>query len=122
MSGSQRGVSDTPDNSLFNLICPAAERAGCSLRTAALNARPRNNRLKESLTECETKIFLSLEGGQHIAVRDHETGATWREWVDTTFPDHGLVWVITDVGERKLLDIDVHTVWRSDQSGDCGRV
>lgn len=28
------------------------------------------------------------------------------------FPEHGFGWVITDVGERKLLDIGVHMVWR----------
>lgn len=39
-----------------------------------------------------------------------------------TFPEHGFVWVITDVGERKLLDIGVHTVWRPDQSGACSSV
>lgn len=122
MSGSQRSVSDAPASSVFNLICPAADQAGCSLRSAALNARPRRNGLKESLTECEIEIFLSLARCQHIAVRDHETGATWRGWVDTTFPDHGFVWVITEVGERKLLDIGGHTVWRPDESGHCGRV
>jgi hypothetical protein len=34
-----------------------------------------------------------------------------------TFPEHGFVWVITDFGERKLLDIGVHTLWRPDESG-----
>jgi hypothetical protein len=39
-----------------------------------------------------------------------------------TFPEHGFVWAITDVGERKLLDIGVHTLWRPEESGACGRV
>ena len=65
---------------------------------------------------------MSLARGHRITVRDHETGALWRGWVDMPFPEHGFVWVITDVGERKLLDIGVHTVWRPDQSGACSSV
>lgn len=104
------------------MVCPAGRRAGCSLRTAAFGAGPGKNGLKESLTECEIEIFLSLARGHRIAARDHETGALWRGRVDMSFPDHGFVWVITDVGERKLLDIGVHTVWLPDQSGACGGV
>lgn len=73
--------------------------------------------MEESLTECEIEVFLSLSPGDPVAVRDHETGALWRGRVDMTFPDHGFVWVITDVGERKLLDIGVHTVGRPEESG-----
>ncbi|MGO4807772.1 hypothetical protein AB4089_21925 [Arthrobacter sp. 2MCAF15] len=119
MSQRQRGVSGAPDDSVFNMICPAARQTSCSLRTAALDAAPRRNGSKASLTECETEIFLSLARGHRIVVRDHETGALWGGRVDMTFPDHGFVWVITDVGERKLLDIAVHTVWRPDESGAC---
>jgi hypothetical protein len=122
MSGRQRVVSGAPAGSVFSMVCPAARRAGCSLRTAALHAVPRKNGLKESLTECEIEIFLSLARGHRIAVRDHETGALWRGRVDMPFPDHGFVWVITDVGERKLLDIGVHTIWRPEESGPCGSV
>lgn len=122
MSQRQRGLSGAPASSVFNMVCPAARRAGCSLRTAALDTGLGRNGLKESLTECETEIFLSLARGHRIAVRDHETGALWCGLVDMTFPDHGFVWVITDVGERKLLDIGVHTVWRPDESGACGSV
>ena len=68
--------------------------------------------MKESLTECEADVFLSLALGHCIAVRDPETGALWTGRVDMTFPENGFVWVITDVGERKLLDIGVHTIWR----------
>ena len=93
--------------------------AGCSLRAAAVDVLPRRNGLKESLTRCEIEVFLSLARGDRIAVRDHETGALWRGCVDLTFPDHGFVWVITDYGERKLLDICVHTIWRPDESGAC---
>lgn len=60
MSGDQRAVFGAPHGSVFGLICPAARRAGCSLRTAALHTGPGKNGLKESLTECEIDVFLSL--------------------------------------------------------------
>jgi hypothetical protein len=122
MSEGQGGVAGAPASSVFNMVCPAARRAGCSLRTAAVGAGSGRNGLKESLTECEIEIFLSLARGHRIAVREHETGALWCGWGDMTFPDHGFVWVITDCGERKLLDISVHTLWRPDQSGACGNL
>ena len=122
MNGQQSDLSGAPAGSVFSMVCPAARQAGCSLRTAALGAAPGRNGLKESLTECEIEVFLSLARGHRIAVRDHETGALWYGRVDMTFPDHGFVWVITDVGERKLLDVGVHTIWRPEESGACGRV
>lgn len=73
--------------------------------------------MKESLTECEIEIFLAR--GHRIAVRDHEIGALWRGSVDLAFPEHGFVWAIAACGERKLLDISVHTLWRPDESGAC---
>ncbi|WP_284977229.1 hypothetical protein [Arthrobacter sp. efr-133-TYG-104] len=42
--------------------------------------------------------------------------------MDLPFPDHGFVWVINDCGERNLLDISVHTIWRPDKSGACASV
>ena len=100
MSEGQGCVSGAPAGSVYNMVCHAARQAGCSLRTAALNVAPGRNGLKESLTECEIGVFLSLARGHRIAVRDHETGALWRGRVDMPFPEHGFVWVITDVGER----------------------
>lgn len=78
--------------------------------------------MKESRIGCEIEIFLSLAPDHRIAVRDHETGALWHGLADMTFPGHGFVWVITDFGERKLLDIGVRKIWRPDESGACGSV
>lgn len=122
MSEHQRGVSDAPTSSVFKLVCPAARQAGCSLRAAALGVASRRNGSKDSRTKCEIEIFLSLARGHRIAVRDHEAGAFWRGTVDMPFPEHGFIWVTTDFGERKLLDINVHTVWRPGESGACGNV
>lgn len=74
VSEGHRGFSAAPPGIGFNMVCPAAREAGCSLRAAAVEAAPRRNGLKESLTECEINTFLSLARGHRIAVRDHETG------------------------------------------------
>jgi hypothetical protein len=87
MSGRQGGVSGAPAGSVFNMVCPASRRPGCPLRTAALGAASARNGLKESLTECEIEIFLSLVRGQRVAVRDHETGALWRGWTRKRYGD-----------------------------------
>ena len=76
--------------------------------------------MKDSLTGCEVETFLSLEPGHRIVALDHETGEVRRGWVDAPFPQHGFVWVFTELGERKLLDIALHTVWRPDTPQVCG--
>jgi hypothetical protein len=106
------GVSAAPAGSVFDMRCPAAREVGCLLRAAATDAARGRNGMKESLTECEIDVFLSLARGRLIAVRDHETGALCRGLVDLTSPDRGFLWIITDCGERKLLDTAVHTLWR----------
>jgi hypothetical protein len=121
MSQPQKGFSGAPTNSQFNMVCPVAHGAGCSVRAAAFNGGSRIGGLKESLTECEILIFLSLARDHDIAVRDHQTGAFWRGRVDMPFPEHGFVWVITDLGERKLLSIALHTVWRPNTRQVCSR-
>ncbi len=116
------GLSGAPTSSVFKMVCPAAHQSGCSLRTAALEVVSSRNGSKDALSKCEIEIFLSLARGHRVAVRDHAAGAFWHGTVDLTFPEHGFVCVITEGGERKLLDISVHTVWRPDESGACGCV
>lgn len=105
---------------------PARQPAACSIWSACCppgqllaadggSGRRAEEERIEIADRCETEIFLSLAPDHRIAVRDHETGALWRGWADMTFPDHGFVWVITDFGERKLLDIGVRKIWRPDR-------
>ena len=78
MSEGQSGVFGELVGSAHDIACSAARQVGCSLRTAAAGAASEINGLKESRTNSETEIFLSLARGHRIAVRDHETGALWR--------------------------------------------
>lgn len=104
----------------FSKVCPVAREADCSLRAAAKGPNYPSDGPKVSLTDCEVEVFRFLAHGQRISVREHMTGALWHGWVDTTFPGHGFVWCISDIGERKLLDIRVHTVWWSGEHAPAG--
>lgn len=106
--------------SLMQGACPADGRVGCSLRKAAASFAAGRSGSKDSLTRCEVDAFLLLAPGHPIILLVHETGEVRRGWVDVPFPEHGIVWVVTDLGERKLLDIALHTVWRSDVPQSCG--
>lgn len=39
-----------------------------------------------------------------------EGGTSWHGTVEDTAPEQGILWIYTDSGERKLLDIQQHTV------------
>jgi len=114
MSHDRGGISGETTDSLMLVACPAAGQAPCSLRKAAAKFASERKGPKDNLTGCEVEAFLLLAPGLRVVVLDHETGEVWRGSVDETFPQQGFVWVFTDLGERKLFDIALHTVWRSD--------
>ena len=53
--------------------------------------------------------FQYLEPGNRIEAWD-KTGTRWQGTVDMADPDLGVIWIHTDVGERKLLDFHEHTI------------
>lgn len=115
--------SDTAGGTTDSLMpgaCPAAGQAPCPLRFAAAKLAAGRKAPKDSLTRCEVDAFLLLAAGHPVVVLDHETGEVWRGSVDAPFPEHGFVWVYTDLGERKLFDIALHTVWQPGTSPVCG--
>lgn len=101
-------------------VCPAAGHAFCSLRTAAEKLAAGRKGPKESLTRCEVDAFLLLAPGHRVVVLDHDTGEVRHGAVDEPFPQHGFVWLVTDLGERKVFDIALHTIWPQDASQVCG--
>jgi hypothetical protein len=90
--------------------CLSAGQATCSLRNAVANVRAGRNWSKDSLSRCEVEALLLLASGHRIVVLDTKAGEVWHGSVDRPFPQHGFVWVLTDLGERKFLDIVLHTV------------
>lgn len=119
MSQGRRCVSRRPTDSLLKTPCHVVRPAACSLRAAAADVTPSMSGAKDSLAKYEVAGFVSLAPGRRIVVRDHETGELWCGSADMTFPELGFVWVFTDLGERKLLDMGVHSVWRPDTPGAC---
>lgn len=63
------------------------------------------------MSRFEAEVFLSLAPGDAVVGED-ESGLRWQGTVDMTGPEHGVIWVFTDLGERKLLDISEHSVQR----------
>lgn len=102
------------------LACPTAKRAACSLWIAVASVASGRTEEKGPRTTCEVESFVSLAPGHHVAFTDHETGEFRHGFVHLTFPDHPFVWVYTDVGERKMLDSEIHTIWRPDTPPACG--
>ncbi|WP_223988140.1 hypothetical protein [Arthrobacter sp. NicSoilB8] len=120
MNQDNGGIAGETTVSLMLGACLTDGQIKCSLRKASANLAAGRNGPKDSLTTCEVEAFLLLAPGHRIVALDHETGEVWRGSVDVPFPEHGLVWVVTDLGERKLLDIAMHTVWRPDTRQVCG--
>ncbi|WP_248761091.1 hypothetical protein [Pseudarthrobacter sp. SSS035] len=120
MNQDNGGIFGETAVSLMLGACPTAGQATCSLRKAAANLAAGRNGPKDSLTTCEVESFLLLAPGHRVVVIGHETGEVRRASVDAIFPQQGFVWVVTDLGERKLLDIALHTVWRPDARQVCG--
>lgn len=121
MKQSGGAISGETTVSLMLAACPEDCQATCSLRRAAANLAAGRNGPKDSLTRCEAETFLSLAPGHQVVVLDNETGEVRRGSVDMPFSQQGFVWVATDLGERKLYDIAVHTVWRPNTRQFCSR-
>jgi hypothetical protein len=119
MNHDNGGIAGETAGSLMLGACPTGGQATCSLRKAAANLAAGLNGPKDSLTRCEVEAFLLLAPGHRIMVLDHQTGEVRRGLVDATFPERGFVWAVTDLGERKLLDIALHSVWQPDTRQVC---
>lgn len=65
--------------------------------------------MKDSISRREAEAFLSLAPGDRVMGEDEE-GMCWRGTVDVSDHEHGTMWIVTEIGERKLLDICVHRI------------
>lgn len=57
------------------------------------------------------RLLSSLVQGQDIAFIESQTGHLQKGVVDMAHPKFGLLWVLRELGERKLLDSAIHTFW-----------
>lgn len=108
-------VTTATSAGLMDCECPSEGQGGNPLGTTVERTGPRR-----PLTGCEVETFLMLVPGSRIFALDPDSGEVWRGWVDTPFLEHGFVWVFTDLGERKLIDIAVHRISQPDNRYACG--
>ncbi|WP_426226705.1 hypothetical protein [Pseudarthrobacter sp. DSP2-3-2b1] len=58
----------------------------------------------------ELEILLLLSPGDSVEARDRQTSHRWRGTVDIVAPEQGKFWMFAELGERKLIDAQVHTI------------
>jgi hypothetical protein len=64
------------------------------------------------MTWDELEILLKLHTGDKAEAKDKGTGQLWRGTVDITAPEQGKLWLFVELGERKLFDIEIHSIGR----------
>lgn len=68
--------------------------------------------MKSSLSRAEIDFLYSLIPGESVEIFDERNVAQWTGVVQETAPELGVAWIWTDMGERRLLDIQKHSVQR----------
>jgi hypothetical protein len=58
----------------------------------------------------ELEFLVLLSPGDPIQVTDKRTGQQWEGTVDIVAPEQGKLWMHAELGERKLIDTEVHTI------------
>jgi hypothetical protein len=53
---------------------------------------------------------LLLSPGDAIEVQDKRTGHRWHGTVDIVAPEQGRLWIYAELGERKLVDTEIHNI------------
>ena len=58
----------------------------------------------------ELELILLLSPEDSMEVRDKLSGHSWRGTVDSIAPGLGKLWMFAELGERKLVDVEVHEI------------
>jgi hypothetical protein len=58
----------------------------------------------------ELELLLQLIPGDPVEAQDNQTGHRWCGTVDIVAPEQGKLWMFAELGERKLIDTQVHTI------------
>lgn len=67
---------------------------------------------KVELSESEIAFMLSLAVGDFVEIFDDRNVVEWGGTLEEIAPEIGVAWVRTTAGERKLLDIQEHSIRR----------
>ncbi|MFE4545477.1 hypothetical protein [Arthrobacter sp. NPDC056727] len=68
--------------------------------------------MKDDLTHAAISFLSSLQLGEWVEVLDNRNVVQWRGAIEETAPELGVAWLRTELGERRLLDIQEHIVKR----------
>lgn len=66
--------------------------------------------MKEELSKLEIEYWSSLAAGERIEAYNENGRVYLMGCVETTAPDLGIIWIRTDLGERKLLSVQDDTI------------
>lgn len=58
------------------------------------------------------EFLTMLSPGDLIEAADPLTGHAWYGPVDMIIPEQGKLWMYAALGERKLIDVEIHTISR----------
>lgn len=68
--------------------------------------------MSNNVSEAELEFLNALMPGEPVEIFDEKNIVQWKGIVQETAPKLGVAWIRTDLGERKLLDIQEHSVRR----------
>ncbi|MDP9987425.1 hypothetical protein J2S98_002592 [Arthrobacter oryzae] len=60
----------------------------------------------------ESELLILLAPGDAIETKDRISGQTWHGTVDMVAADLGCLWIYAELGERKLINTDNHSITR----------
>lgn len=66
--------------------------------------------MKEELSKLEIEYWSSLAAGERIEAYNQNGCLYLSGCVETTAPDLVIIWIRTDLGERKLLNVQDDTI------------
>ncbi|WP_156945050.1 hypothetical protein [Arthrobacter sp. I3] len=67
--------------------------------------------MKDAISQTQMEAISALASGDHVEAYD-DSGGQWLGVVDIAAYNHGIVWIHSRSGERKLLDVKEHTIRR----------
>lgn len=60
----------------------------------------------------EAELLMGLSPGDELVAGDKRSGQRWRGIVDVVAPGQGKLWMYVELGERKMIDTEIHQINR----------
>jgi hypothetical protein len=129
MSGRQGGVSGAPAGSVFNMVCPAARQAGCSLRMEGTvrtvrrqlatmqfgQSAPSHCRPRKAISDMNDERVMdwAVLPGEEVQIRKHGQNVSQGR-VDAVTGDASVLWIEASGASLRTLfeKSEGYTAWR----------